>query len=129
MGSLLMGPQKVGDAIKVLLHAHAIDCSKKSLAALPAIGFRVNGSLFELLPEDYMDSSLDTCLFAWTTVMDQPEIQGQFPTVVLGMPFLRRYYTIFDLQPSGARLGFARARHDGDGGNHSVSASQSSVDV
>lgn len=122
--SLLMGPQTVGDAIKVLLHAHATDCSNKSLAALPTIGFRVNGSLLELQPEDYMDSSSDTCLFAWTTAMEQPEFQGSLPTVVLGMPFLRRYYTIFDFQTSGARLGFARARRDGSSEDPAAPASQ-----
>jgi len=112
--SLLMGPKQVGDAIKSLLHAHASDCSSKSMAALPTIGFRVNGTLLELHPEDYMDASSDTCLFAWTTALDQPGFQGSLPTLVLGMPFLRQYYTIFDLQSSGARLGFARARHSNE---------------
>lgn len=111
--SLLMGPAKVGDAIKALLHAHASDCSEASFAKLPTIGFRVNGSLLELHPQEYMDSSSDTCLFAWTSTLDQPEFQGTLPTVVLGMPFLRQYYTVFNFQPSGPSLGFARANHSG----------------
>eukprot|EP00419_Tripos_fusus_P060784 CAMPEP_0172915414 /NCGR_PEP_ID=MMETSP1075-20121228/194255_1 /TAXON_ID=2916 /ORGANISM="Ceratium fusus, Strain PA161109" /LENGTH=292 /DNA_ID=CAMNT_0013774489 /DNA_START=434 /DNA_END=1308 /DNA_ORIENTATION=- len=115
--SLLMGPQKVGDAIKSLLHSHASDCSTTSLAALPNIGFRVNGTLLELRPNDYMDTSADTCLFAWTSSLDQPDFQGTTPVLVLGMPFLRHWYTIFDFDSSGPRIGFALARQS-DEGNH-----------
>lgn len=118
--SLLMGPKQVGDVIKKLLYSHAPDCSSSSIAALPTIGFRVNGTLLQLDAHDYMDISPDTCLFAWTSSLDQPEFQGDLPLLVLGMPFLRRYYTIFDFDSSGPRLGFARANHS-DHGAHSSS--------
>jgi len=106
--SLLMGPQVIGDVLTSKIRAYLSDCSRVSLAALPTLGFKVGEVLFEIQPEDYMDVDTETCLFAWTTVKDI----GKGQVLVLGMPFLRRYYTVFDFNPSGARLGFARAQRN-----------------
>jgi len=103
--SLLMGPKSMGDTLEALLQTNVSDCNDTS--ALPTLGFKIGGKFLELTPDDYMDIGKDTCLFAWTPVKDT----GKGPLLVLGMPFLRKYYTVFDFRSGSPRLGFARAHH------------------
>lgn len=105
--SLLMGPQQMGDAIEAILKKHVSNCS--DISQMPTLGLKVGDAHLELKPEDYMDIGPATCLFAWTPVKDT----GKGPLLVLGMPFLRRYQTIFDFNATGPRLGFARTKHCG----------------
>lgn len=102
--SLLMGPQQMGDVIESLLKKHVTNCNDTT--QMPALGFQVGGAYLELKPEDYMDVGPETCLFSWTSVGDT----GRGPLLVLGMPFLRRYHTVFDFNATGPRLGFAKTR-------------------
>mmetsp|Transcript_77075 Transcript_77075/g.136504 ORF Transcript_77075/g.136504 Transcript_77075/m.136504 type:complete len:473 (-) Transcript_77075:273-1691(-) len=102
--SLLMGPQHMGDVIESLLKKHVTSCNDTT--QMPTLGLQVAGAYLELKPEDYMDVGGETCLFAWTSVADT----GRGPLLVLGMPFLRRYHTVFDFNATGPRLGFARTQ-------------------
>jgi len=103
--SLLMGPQDMVEALEKKLSEATTDC--RDLSKLPKLGFMVGGESLELTPEDYMDISENNCLFAMTAV-DAP---GTGPVIVLGMPFLRRHYTVFDMGSDGTpRLGFAPSR-------------------
>jgi hypothetical protein len=76
------------------------DCSKSP----PKLGFIVNGKTLELRGEDYLEHSDDGCEFLLASAGG-----GKGPSLVLGYPFLRRYYTVFD-QEHG-RIGFALANH------------------
>jgi len=103
--SLLMGPQDMVEQLEKKLSDATTDC--RDLSKLPKLGFMIGGNSLELTPEDYMDISDSNCLFAMTAV-DAP---GTGATIVLGMPFLRRHYTVFDLSSDGnPRLGFAPVR-------------------
>jgi saccharopepsin len=77
------------------------DCSKR-----PAkLGFKVNGKVLELNSEDYLEHSEEGCEF----LLASAPSSGKGPSIVLGYPFLRRYYTVFDQGKS--RIGFALANH------------------
>lgn len=83
----------------------AKDCS--NLASLPPISILVGDSVLDLGPEDYVDNANGECELALMP-MDVPPPQG--PLVVLGEPFLRKYYTVYDFDER--RVGFATASHD-----------------
>jgi len=78
------------------------DCSKK----LPKLGFMVKGHLLELQGEDYLESVEDGCEFLLASA---PGSSKGGPSLVLGYPFLRRFYTVFDQEKQ--RIGFALANH------------------
>jgi len=102
--SLLMGPQEMVETLEKKLSDATTDC--RDLSKLPKLGFMIGGQSLELTPEDYMDISESNCLFAMTAVE-----AGTGDLLVLGMPFLRRHYTVFDMGTNGnPRLGFAPSR-------------------
>jgi len=76
------------------------DCSKTP----PKIGFMVNGHVLELHGEDYLEHTDDGCEFLLAS-----SVGGKGPGLILGYPFLRRYYTVFD--QGKKRVGFALANH------------------
>lgn len=78
------------------------DCSKK----LPKLGFMVKGHLLELNGEDYLENTDDGCEFL---LASSPGSSKGGPSLVLGYPFLRRFYTVFD--QAEHRIGFALANH------------------
>jgi hypothetical protein len=77
------------------------DCSKRP----PKLGFKVNGRVLELQGEDYLERTEDGCEF----LLASAPSTGKGPNLILGYPFLRRYYTVFDQGES--RIGFALANH------------------
>lgn len=77
------------------------DCSKRP----PKLGVMVKGHVLEMEPEDYLEHSEDGCEFLLASAASV----GKGPNIVLGYPFLRRFYTVLDLGKS--RIGFARANH------------------
>jgi len=105
--SLIMGPKRMVNSLENVLLKNVKNC--KDLSALPSLGFRVGNRTLNLEPEDYMDVGPKTCLFSFLDVPDT----GKGPLVVLGMPFLRKYYTVFDFTEGRQRLGFALAKHGG----------------
>merc|ERR1719327_1939781 len=94
------------DRLSKTLSAKLKSCDN-GLQALPTMGLVIGNVTLHLEPNDYMDVGPKTCLFTWMDVKDT----GKGPLVVLGMPFLRKYYTVFDFKEGAPRLGFARARH------------------
>lgn len=102
--SQLAGPTALIVAIVEKIDV-AKDCS--NLATLPTISVLVGDSSFDLDPEDYVDNADGACELALMP-MDVPPPQG--PLVVLGEPFLRKYYSVYDFD--ARRVGFAQAALD-----------------
>lgn len=97
--SLVMMP---GSMLSKFLHMAGIDDDCTGEPA--SLAFVVNGQRLELHAEDYSDHGEGGCELLLATSLSS----GKAPTLVLGYPFLRRYYTIFDL--ARRRVGFALAR-------------------
>jgi hypothetical protein len=83
----------------------AKDCS--NLATLPTISILIDDSVLDLDPDDYVDNTDGACELALMP-MDVAPPEG--PLVVLGEPFLRKYYTVYDFDQR--RVGFALATKD-----------------
>jgi len=77
------------------------DCSKRT----PKLGFKIAGKVFEIQGEDYLEHSEDGCEFLLASAVST----GKGPSLILGYPFLRRFYTVFD--QGKKRIGFALADH------------------
>jgi len=79
----------------------------------PSLGLQLkaqDGKVHDLTlaPEDYMDrESSNGTEYCWAHLLPM-EDPGKGPVLVLGMPFLRKYYTVFDFGNSA--LGFAVAK-------------------
>jgi len=116
--SLMMGPQQDLDQLLRLLtfgNDTQMNCTDNN--SFPTLGFVIAGKRFEMQPEDYMDRAhdpasppgVDSC---WAHLMPIGDT-GRGPILVLGMPFLRTFYTAYDVQEK--RIGIAKARHAASG--------------
>jgi len=104
--SYITGPSNVVDKLEQALNVKS-DCSNYD--DLPRLGFRIEGRILNLLPHDYTDKiGRISCSMALTK-LDVPPPKG--PLLVFGLPFLTRYYTVFDEE--NGQVGFAEARHPG----------------
>lgn len=112
--SLMMGPPDAMDSLIGFLgfgNGTERNCSDQT--HFPKLGFQIDGESFEMEPEDYMDrihkhgspSGTDSC---WAHMMPVGNT-GRGPIFVLGMPFLRAFYTVYDSHAK--RIGIARAQH------------------
>lgn len=90
------------------------DCS--NFASLPRLGFQIGGRVLNLEPRDYVDKANGRCDVSLMP-LDVPPPQG--PLFVFGIPFLQKFYTVYDQDTR--RVGFAAARHNGQAMNHSAS--------
>eukprot|EP00440_Ansanella_granifera_P018567 gb/GFBE01020168.1/.p1 GENE.gb/GFBE01020168.1/~~gb/GFBE01020168.1/.p1 ORF type:complete len:410 (+),score=100.24 gb/GFBE01020168.1/:1-1230(+) len=84
------------------------DC--RSLNGFPELGFAVKGpegspKILSLSPKDYVSS----CSLSLMS-LDVPPPKG--PLFVFGIPFLQKYYTVYDHENS--RVGFSVAKHKGE---------------
>ncbi|GAB1867619.1 Lysosomal aspartic protease [Camponotus japonicus] len=84
-----------------------VDCSR--ILELPTIRFNLGGKAFDLIGKDYIirhpnDTSICVTVF-WK---HDPTYDGEVKWV-LGMPFMGRYYTEFDMEKD--RVGFALAKN------------------
>lgn len=111
--SLFMGPQQdlvpLLSALKFPKDTQQ-NCSESQV--FPKLSFVIANKTFEMQPDDYMDRSTDghaagmqTC---WAHMMPVGDT-GRGAIFVMGMPFLRAFYTAFDVQKK--RIGFAVAQH------------------
>jgi len=112
--SLFMGPQE--DLVPLLTalkfpHDTKQNCTESQ--QFPKLAFKIANHTFEMSPDDYMDRSADdapagmqTC---WAHMMPIGDM-GRGPIFVMGMPFLRAFYTAFDVKQK--RIGFAVAKHN-----------------
>lgn len=109
--SELAGPSEVVGRLSELLNV-AEDCS--NYKSLPNLGFVIGGYILNLAPRDYVDKTghlWNKGSYCTVSLMslDVPPPNG--PLFVFGIPFLQKYYTVYDQQTS--QVGFAVARHAG----------------
>merc|ERR1719199_2449675 len=86
------------------------NCTKND--HFPKLGFVIGGKTFEMGPDDYMDRSHDTTLpkdvdNCWAHLMPIGDT-GRGPIFVLRMPFLRTFYTAFNVKEK--KIGIAVAK-------------------
>lgn len=81
---------------------YAIDCDTR--ATLPDLTLNFNGYNFTITPYDYTLEVSGSCISAFTP-MDFPEPVG--PLAIIGDAFLRKYYSIYDLENDA--VGLAKA--------------------
>lgn len=104
--SQLAGPTEVIDKLTTLLDV-ASDCS--NYKSLPNLGFVIGGHILNLAPQDYVDNSDNAYCDVSLMSLDVPPPKG--PLFVFGIPFLQKYYTVYDRER--AQVGFAAAKHHG----------------
>lgn len=97
------GPREIMDALITDLNIQT-DCSNYD--QLPLLGFVFDEFVLNLEPSDYVKRSHRGC-FHQLAAIDVPPPHG--PIFLLGEPFLRRYYAVFD-RPT-LKIGIALARH------------------
>lgn len=113
--SLMMGPKDDLDHLLQLLRFGNDTTQNCSLDfKFPKLGFMIAGKNFEMDPNDYMDRSRDEFTpkgmeLCWAHLMPIGDT-GRGPIVVLGMPFLRTFYTAYNMQDK--KIGIARAKHE-----------------
>jgi len=103
--SELAGPGAVITQMSQALNVQP-DCS--NFERLPKLGFRIGGRVLNLEPRDYIDQAGGRCDVAFMP-LDVPPPKG--PLFVLGIPFLQKFYTVYDDEKR--RVGFGVARHAG----------------
>jgi hypothetical protein len=130
--SLMMGPSEdLEPLLKALSFPHdtQINCTQNQ--TFPRLGFLIGNTTFEMEPDDYMDRShlggapqgVDQC---WAHMMPVRDT-GRGPIFVLGMPFLRAFYTAYDVEAK--KIGIARAKHHQPSKSKSGSAFETLVSL
>ncbi|CAE8593782.1 unnamed protein product, partial [Polarella glacialis] len=104
--SELAGPSDTISDLRRLLGV--VDCSEAGLAKLPQMGFAVNGRILSLSPKEYTSGVEGGCSLSLMS-LDIPPPKG--PLFVFGIPFLQKYYTVYD--HANSKVGFAVAKHEG----------------
>lgn len=110
--SELAGPS---DVITKLRHRLGVAGDCANFHKLPKLGFVMGGHVMSLDPPDYVDKSFGSCDVSLMH-LDVPPPKG--PLFVFGIPFLQKYFTVYDQQKS--RIGFAVAKHVGAKANSLV---------
>lgn len=101
--SELAGPSSVIQELATRLNVME-DCS--NYAKLPRLGFVIGGHILNLEPKDYVDNSALGCEVSLMP-LDVPPPKG--PLFVFGIPFLQKFYTVYDIEQR--QVGFGVARH------------------
>jgi len=106
--SIIVGPtydiQPVIDAIGTV----NADCS--NVKQLPIVGFSIGGSILPLGPEFYVIKVPNNSTGEMECVLGMEGSDLVAPLWILGDPFLRAYYTIFDKSVMPYRVGFAKSK-------------------
>jgi len=103
--SKLAGPSGIMSQLTGILGVKS-DCS--NFKDLPKLGFIVGGRILSLDPSAYVRREAWGCSAKFMSV-DIPPPKGPF--FIFGIPFLQKYYTVYD--ETNRRVGFAVARHKG----------------
>jgi len=103
--SQLAGPSEIINELKAVLNVRS-DCS--NFLTLPRLGFIIGGRILNLGPADYVSNYGSYCDVSLME-LNVPPPKG--PLFVFGIPFLQRYYTVYD-EPNH-QVGFAVAKHKG----------------
>lgn len=112
--SVIGGPS---DFIDIL--TSRLDVAGCNMDSLPMIGFVLNRTVLRLDPSDYLKREGARCYHQFMKI-DVPPPKG--PIILLGSPFFRRYYTVFDRVT--LRLGFALSKHKGVGESSEATAAR-----
>merc|ERR1719221_392789 len=110
--SELAGPSSVIQELAERLQVRT-DCS--NFNELPRLGFLVGGQILNLEPKDYVDEASRSCEVSLMP-LDVPPPKG--PLFVFGIPFMEKFYTVYD--NVNKQVGFAVAKHVGDGPEHAA---------
>jgi hypothetical protein len=101
--SELAGPSEVVDKLAEKLNV-LVDCS--NFEELPKLGFVIGGHILNLEPNDYVDKEANRCDVSLMP-LDVPPPKG--PLFVFGIPFLQKFYTVYD--EANRKVGFGVAKH------------------
>lgn len=110
--SELAGPSEIVEKLAQQLNV-LVDCS--NFDQLPKLGFIIGGNILNLEPSDYVDKENSHCEVSLMP-LDVPPPKG--PLFVFGIPFLQKFYTVYD--EANRKVGFGVAKH----GNVDVSKAQ-----
>ncbi len=108
--SMITGPQ--AHIHRLLEKIGYVDPSCGNVDSLPPISIDIEGTLYTMQPDDYIMRTPDVftgdlqCMAAFM-VLDVPPPRG--PLWVLGDPFLRSFYTVYDR--ANMKVGIATAFH------------------
>lgn len=105
--SELAGPSMVVDMLARRLDV-LTDCSNYN--KLPRLGFVIGNHILNLEPRDYLDANSGSCQLS-LMALDVPPPKG--PLFVLGIPFLQKFYTVYN--HATMSVGFAVAKHKKQG--------------
>jgi len=106
--SLMMGPKPLVDRVLAAIGVKE-NCTSQDRANFPQVSLTLQDGKHELSlgPEDYADIvAMTDGVYCWPHFLAAPET-GKGAALILGMPFLRAFYTTFDA--AAGRVGFARA--------------------
>jgi len=101
--SELAGPS---DVIEILTQKVGVQSNCGNYDDLPKLGFVVGDHILNLEPKDYIDRDPTGCDVAFMP-LDVPPPQG--PLFVFGIPFLQKFFTVYD--EANRRIGFGVANH------------------
>jgi len=105
--SQLAGPSDIIGKLQDQLDVKT-DCS--NYGELPKLGFVIGQHILNLDPKDYIDKSGSSSCQVSLMELDVPPPKG--PLFVFGIPFLQKFFTVYDHAKS--RVGFAIAKHAGE---------------
>jgi len=103
--SVLAGPVSTVSKITDLIGNVTADCS--NVHTLPTVTFEIAGTAFELGPEFYVLRQ-PTGTGTVECLLGIEGVNAGVPIWILGDPFLRKYYTVWDAEQQ--RVGFATAK-------------------
>eukprot|EP00933_Yihiella_yeosuensis_P080434 TRINITY_DN93845_c0_g1_i1.p1 TRINITY_DN93845_c0_g1~~TRINITY_DN93845_c0_g1_i1.p1 ORF type:complete len:390 (-),score=83.28 TRINITY_DN93845_c0_g1_i1:320-1489(-) len=104
--SELAGPSDVIANLREKLGSGSKYCKNGQRQNLPKLGFSFQGKILSLDPKDYSSAGCSLSLMS----LDVPPPKG--PIFVFGIPFLTKYYTVYDHK--NLKVGFAVAKHAGE---------------
>ncbi|GFO45651.1 cathepsin d [Plakobranchus ocellatus] len=114
---LIYGPMEEVDILNLMLggkphhgwpRTFFFDCSK--VDGLPDVEFILNGEILSLSSKDYIIKEYrDGEFICYSAIEGMICRRDETPVWILGSPFMRAYYTLFDKQTN--RIGFAKAKH------------------
>lgn len=104
--SILAGPPSAVNKLVSQIGTVKEDCS--NVASLPTIVFTFNGHDFPLEPDFYVIRVQDPSTNKDVCQLGLQGINAGAPIWILGDPFLRKYYTVWDAEQK--RVGFALAQ-------------------
>jgi len=111
--SVISGPPSSVGPLLAKIGNVTSDCSNATL--IPQISFKIAGKEFSLGPEFYVLRSKNATTGAVTCKLGVQSVDPGIPLWILGAPFLRKYYTLYDRSTNTVSFALAvqqAPRHD-----------------